>query len=108
MSDHPDQVTLALSAGDAVAIDYRLLHGTHANTTESRRDCLVLNFAPCWSALPDDIRAHLIRHPALPADEDAPTASWASTLLPSYGGLRRDLPLTRAAPRRFTIERQGD
>jgi ectoine hydroxylase-related dioxygenase (phytanoyl-CoA dioxygenase family) len=33
MRDHPNQVTLRLEAGDAVAIDYRLLHGTHANAS---------------------------------------------------------------------------
>jgi hypothetical protein len=32
MRDHPNQVTLSVRAGDAVVTDYRLLHGTHANT----------------------------------------------------------------------------
>jgi ectoine hydroxylase-related dioxygenase (phytanoyl-CoA dioxygenase family) len=104
MSDHPGQVTLRLEAGDAVVIDYRLLHSTHANTTEARRDCVMLTFAPSWHALPADVRGHLIRHPALPGEsEDPPTASWAEHLLPGFEGPRRDLTLNRAAPEDLAI-----
>src|SRR3954463_3355923 len=39
----PDAKTLALNAGDAVLIDYRLLHGTHPNAGHVRRDCVILN-----------------------------------------------------------------
>ncbi len=84
-------VTLGVQAGGAVACDYRVLHGTHPNKTGARRDCLILNFAPSWSSLPDEIRAHLIRHPCLPVDGD-------DDLLPHYDGERRDLPLSRVAP----------
>jgi hypothetical protein len=87
-------VTLSLQAGDAVVIDYRLLHATHANRTAMRRDCLILNYAPGWSGLPDDIRGHLIQHPALPG-EDEPLPAWAGALLPRYDGPRVDLPLNR-------------
>lgn len=104
MSDQPGQVTLELEAGDAVVIDYRLLHGTHANATDARRDCVLLTFAPAWRGLPADVRGHLIRHPALPLDGERPPAgSWAARLLPSHDGPRRDLPLNRAAPARFAI-----
>ena len=85
--------TLALRAGDAAVIDYRLVHGTHPNGTAARRDCLILNFAPDWAALPEDIRGHLIQHPALPSD-DAPAAPW----LPRFVGPRRDLPLSLTPP----------
>ena len=102
--DHPDQVTVALRAGDAVVLDYRLLHGTHPHGGEARRDCVLLTFTPAWAALPRDIRGHLIRHPALPADGDAPsTVSWAGTLLPAFDGFRRDLPLSRDAPASFLL-----
>jgi Phytanoyl-CoA dioxygenase (PhyH) len=104
VSDHPSQVTPELGAGDAVVIDYRLLHGTHPNATDARRDCLLLGFTPSWRALPADIRRHLIRHPALPADsERRPVASWARQLLPRYDGPRRDLPLSRVAPEDLAI-----
>ena len=90
MTDHPEQVTLRLAPGDAVVMDYRLLHGTHPNRRPTRRDCVLLTFAPSWRALPEEIRGHLIRHPALPEE---PAQPW----LPSYEGARADLRLNRAA-----------
>jgi ectoine hydroxylase-related dioxygenase (phytanoyl-CoA dioxygenase family) len=107
MSDHADQVTLGLNAGDAVAIDYRLLHGTHGNASGARRDCVILNFTPSWSELPSDIRGHLISHPALPATQEYPALrSWASEILPRFVGEPRDLPVTRMAPHDFEISDQ--
>ena len=104
MSEHAEQVTLGVHAGDAVVTDYRLLHGTHPNTSARRRNCLLLTFAPSWRRLPADIRAHLIRHPAQPtAPEQPPATSWHSRLLPRFDGAPRDLPLSRVAPSRFAI-----
>ena len=102
MDDVPGQLTLRLRAGDAVAIDYRLLHGTHANASNNRRDCLLLSFTPSWRKLPSDVRAHLVSHPAQPAAGETPPA-WQAALLPHFAGRRRDLPLNRNAPRRFAI-----
>jgi ectoine hydroxylase-related dioxygenase (phytanoyl-CoA dioxygenase family) len=101
MADHRDQASLEAFAGDAVVIDYRLLHGTHPNTSTSRRDCLLFSFAPSWSLLPDDLRAHLIRHPAQPQPHEPVPAS--RRLLPHYDGTRRDLRLNRVPPSRFTV-----
>lgn len=103
-SDHPDQVTLSLRAGDAVAIDYRLLHGTHGNASDARRDCVLLSFTPSWRDLPADIRAHLISHPAQPAsDERPPTTSWGVRMLPSFGGIRKSLQVNRMPPQEFVM-----
>jgi ectoine hydroxylase-related dioxygenase (phytanoyl-CoA dioxygenase family) len=102
MSDHPEQLTLACHAGDAVALDYRLLHGTHPNRSRARRDALILTFAPDWRTLPDDIRAHLIRHPALPGPGEQTTPELAVGL-PDYAGRPRDLTLRREAPARFAV-----
>ena len=102
MTGQPEQVTLALRAGDAVVTDYRLLHGTHANAGEHRRDCVLLSFTPHWSELPADIRGHLISHPALPGDHEPRPATELGALLPSFDGPRRDLPLSRNAPAVFT------
>ena len=99
LADHSDQATLTARAGDAVVLDYRLLHGTHANRAATRRDCLLLTFTPAWRDLPDDVRAHLVRHPALPARGERP--SFPQALIPSYEGTPRDLPLRRNAPARF-------
>jgi hypothetical protein len=104
MRDHPDQVTLELEAGDAVVIDYRLLHSTHPNEKDERRDCLLMSFAPSWRDLPSDLRAHLIRHPALPSEaERASGSSDALMLLPTFDGTPRDLDLNRIAPSEFVV-----
>ncbi len=101
MTDHPQQITLELRAGDAVVTDYRLLHGTHANTGDHRRDCVLLSFTPHWNELPAEVRGHLISHPALPR-ADGPRPRWTlGSLLPSFDGPRQDLILNRNAPSVF-------
>jgi len=102
MSDLPGQVTLCLKAGDAVAIDYRLLHGTHGNASDARRDCILLSFTASWRHLPDDIRAHLISHPAQPSESE-PAPTMMAKLLPTFTGERRSLPLNRNAPAEFEV-----
>jgi hypothetical protein len=66
MSNTDGQRTINVHEGDAVVIDYRLLHATHPSHGSARRDCILLSFSPSWSALPGDIRSHLIDHPAQP------------------------------------------
>lgn len=103
-SDLPGQLTFCLSAGDAVAIDYRLLHSTHGNRCDTRRDCILLSFTPSWKTLPIDIRAHLIAHPAQPPEAERTSGSPAlRRLLPDFSGMQRDLPLNRNAPPHFEV-----
>lgn len=104
MRDHPEQATLSVQAGDVVVTDYRLLHGTHANATEHRRDCVLLSFTPDWADLPGEVRGHLISHPALPGPEEiAQAGGQVAVVLPSYDGPRADLPLNRNAPAEFRL-----
>lgn len=108
MSDLPNQVTLPLSAGDAVAIDYRLLHGTHGNASPMKRECILLSFTPCWYGLPEDIRAHLIAHPAQPPDREwLQLSPIFAKLIPIFIGPRQDLPINRNAPSVFDILELG-
>lgn len=102
LRDLPQQVTLGVRAGDAVVIDYRVLHGTHGNATGERRDCVLLSFAPDWRSLPDDIRSHLIQHPALPQPGELASAPNRS-LLPKYLGTRRSLALNWVPPAAFAV-----
>jgi hypothetical protein len=90
--------TLAARAGDAVALDYRTEHGTHPNDADHRRDAVLLSFAPHWSALPADVRGHLIGHLALPAPGEDPSGAAVAALLPRFDGPRADLPLNRTPP----------
>lgn len=102
MRDLPGEVTLDLESGDAVVIDYRLLHGTHPNSSSARRDCVLLSFTPSWQRLPEEFKSHLIQHPALPSEIESPVvASHVSELLPSFRGARRSLDLNRNAPAHF-------
>lgn len=109
MADIPGQITLKLKAGDAAVIDYRLLHGTHGNASSLRRDCILLSFVPSWRRLPDDIRAHLIQHPAQPSEEELPQMSMlTSRIVPTFEGVRRSLVLNRNAPARFNTGGERD
>jgi len=104
MADHPDQLTLNLEAGDAVVIDYRLLHGTHANIGANRRDCLMLTFTPDWDRLPSDIQGHLSRNFALPQPgESIEAISYDPGLLPDFDALAFDLEIDRVPPSYFTV-----
>ncbi len=101
VSDQPDQLTLNLRAGDAVALDYRLLHGTHPNRSEHRRDCVMLSLTPSWSRLPDNVRAHLIQHLALPQEDETAEGSPVESVVPSFDGPRTSLDVDVVAPSHF-------
>ena len=102
--DVPDAITLPVRAGDAVVIDYRLLHATTPNTTRQQRTVVLLSFAPRWKELPADVRGHLIAHLALPRpDEHVPRSCRHASLLPTFDGPRIDLELNRRPPDHFAI-----
>jgi hypothetical protein len=105
MRDSPDQITVPVQAGDAVVLDYRLLHGTHANETSDRRDCVLLSFIPNWRGLSVDLKAHLIAHPALPdASETAHPAVGYADLLPRFAGTSAPLRINRLPPPTFNVQ----
>lgn len=102
---HRNQQALEMQSGDAAVIDYRLLHGTEANETACRRDCVILNFTPHWNHLPPDIQAHLASHMAQPDEKEQPFIdSGQSKILPSYSGERVFLNINRLAPPFFKIK----
>ena len=103
MLDCPGQRTVPARAGDAVLLDYRLLHGTHPNNTPYRRDCILLSFIPNWSRLSADLQAHCMMHPALPCEEEAPSllASGYSDLVPQFAGIPASIAVNRLAPADF-------
>lgn len=100
LADRPEQVTIEARAGDAVVLDYRLLHGTHPHHGDEIRRGLILNFAPTWRALPGDVQAHLIAGIALPRPDEVVPA-WLGSVLPRFDGEPRDLVLSRDAPASF-------
>lgn len=106
MRDHPDQITVAVRTGDAVVLDYRLLHGTHANDTARRRDCILFSFMPNWAALPPEIKAHCAMHPALPNRKEASSVLMRgyADLLPRFAGPPASLVVNRVAPANFRTQ----
>jgi hypothetical protein len=87
----PDEVTVAVEAGDAVIGDSRLLHSTHANDSDKRRTCLTLWYLPDFERLPDSLRAYVIRHPSLPPagwwrDGGQAVPAELQQILPTYDG----------------------
>lgn len=103
------EVTLGMQAGDAVVLDYRLLHGTHANEADRRRDAILLSFLPNWRELPVDLKAHLICHLALPAASEMAGGSVGARkhLLPQFEGTPRSLPVNRVPPPGFAVSGQS-
>jgi hypothetical protein len=95
-STQAHEVSVEGVAGDAIAVDYRAFHGAHPNHSDAPRLCLILNFAPHWSSLPSELRAHLIQGTGLPSPaERSMTPPALRAVLPVYSGVRRDYPLNR-------------
>jgi hypothetical protein len=105
VSDTDGQVTLALDAGDAVVMDYRLLHGTHSNATTQRRDAVLFSFVPGWRMLPRAVQAHLADHPALPGATELASAAgcYYSALLPVFDGVPASLCIKQTPPEYFSV-----
>lgn len=105
LQNNDEQITLNLNAGDAVIIDYRLLHGTHENSTSTRRDCIMLTFTPSWKDLPADIKGHLISHYSLPSEnEESFNTPFHQDLMPTFEGKRKDLFVDRMPPASFMCQ----
>ncbi|ACU03985.1 phytanoyl-CoA dioxygenase family protein [Pedobacter heparinus] len=104
LKDYCGQFTLELKAGDAVVIDYRLLHGTHPNLSSERRDCVMITFTPDWKSLPEEIQGHLSRNYSLPFyDEMRVALNYPVDLLPEYKLTARDLEVIRVPPQDFKL-----
>ena len=82
---HPDELPVPLKAGDLVIGDSRLIHGSFANETATRRTVITLWFHPVFAQLPDCIRAHMGRHRS---DNGWPESAneLVRSLIPSYDG----------------------
>lgn len=103
LQHHPRQVTARVAAGDAVLIDYRLLHGTHRNDAAQRRDCVLLSFLPDPDLLPPYIRSHLAMHPALPMEDERAAAGSVGYCdhIARFADEPRSLTINRVPPLAF-------
>jgi hypothetical protein len=85
---HPDEVDIAVDAGDVVIGDARVLHAAHQNTTDQHRTLLTLWYFPDFEALPDSIKARVARKtPLAPPDWwDGDAGRAVEPLVPWYHG----------------------
>ncbi|WP_437577052.1 phytanoyl-CoA dioxygenase family protein [Sorangium sp. So ce887] len=97
---YPDEITIAVKAGDLVVVDVRLLHATHANDSDAERTALSLWYIPACRDLPECVRARFTlrtgvdeRLPYVPADWPDDAAARLRALLPAaYDGSVTPLP----------------
>lgn len=54
---HPDEVAVAVRAGDVVIGDARLIHGAYANRTAAERPLLTLWYMPHWATMSAPMQA---------------------------------------------------
>lgn len=104
--DVPEQVTLAVQAGDAVVLDSRLLRGAHANETLTRRDCISLSFALDWQGLPPEIKAHLSGSTALPSAKETKQSAGSgyADLLAAFDAGAVSVSINRRPPPEFAMQ----
>ena len=70
-SDRPDEIDVPIKAGDLLVGDSRLLHATHANTSDQRRTVLTLWYQTDLPSLPEKIQAQMVaKTQAIPDDWD--------------------------------------
>lgn len=61
-----DEVDVLIAAGDLFIGDRRILHATHANTSDTWRTALTIAYAPDFKNLPASIQALIVQNQCLP------------------------------------------
>lgn len=87
-TQHPDEVDIAVDAGDVVIGDARILHAAHQNKTDKHRTLLTLWYFPDYDNLPDSIKARVARKtPMQPPDWwEGDAGNAVEPLIPRYDG----------------------
>ncbi|MDA0336497.1 MAG: phytanoyl-CoA dioxygenase family protein [bacterium] len=89
--DHPayhaaaGEVDVPVQAGSLVIGDSRMLHASHANTSDHRRTVITLWYYPAWDELPEGVRA-FIGGAQLPDTWDGEPLATIGSLHPTYDG----------------------
>lgn len=85
-----DEADVPINAGDLFIGDRRILHATHANSSDVWRTCLTIAYAPAFDELADPIKALIIRNRCLPEKGWWKNEAVRSTTSPK---LRQILPI---------------
>lgn len=93
--DRPDEVDVPVRAGDLLVADARLLHASHANSTDERRRLVTLWYQPTPADLPERIQAQMARKAQQPpAWWPARARDALATALTTYEGDAEPYPRT--------------
>lgn len=96
LSFRPDEIDLAVSAGDVVVRDGRLLHASHPNTSTRPRNLLILAFVPRWDEVPAALQCAFDRkRPRLSAAWDQRSRDLVLSHSTTYAGLADPIELQR-------------
>lgn len=86
-SQRPDEIDVPMRAGDLLLGDARLLHATHANSTDQRRTLLTLWYQPNLRALPERMQAQMAaKAQQVPESWPSEARRKVEALLPTYHG----------------------
>lgn len=102
----PDEISVAVQAGDVVFGDVRLLHATHPNRSQQRRTCLTIWYLPTYNDLSRRLRAYLAQHPSQPTDEAWATGEVSpslAALLGRYTGEDEPAEYNRTPPKSWSV-----
>lgn len=87
-----DEVDVPVKAGSLFIGDRRIMHATHANTSNTWRTCLTIAYAPLFEKLAEPIRALIVTNRCLPPQDYLKDPSKHGIgekllpILPSYNG----------------------
>ena len=93
----PDAVDVCVRPGDLVIGDSRLIHGSHANDSDTRRTVITLWFHPNFEEYPDPIRGYVASLQNRRGVEDWPAElqQRLAVLDPVYDGAEPPLKVSR-------------
>lgn len=92
-----DEVDVPIKAGDLFIGDRRIMHATHANSSDSWRTCLTIAYAPLYEQLDEQIQALIVTNRCLPRqqliqDHPSDLDSKLLNILPLYNGAAKPIP----------------
>ncbi|RAP76583.1 phytanoyl-CoA dioxygenase family protein [Paenibacillus montanisoli] len=106
-SMRPDEIDVAVRAGDLLIGDARLLHASHANRSDHRRTVITLWYNPDFSTFSEPLKAFYSSLKTMPPDSwPAKAKQLIEPLWTQYDGEAEPLPWNRIRPMRGSVNRK--